>query len=283
MTEIIYADLLLLINLTADFLILLLTSLFSVAAPRLGRFLLSALIGALVGTCTVCIGENGIISVLAVCITPVIMCFVAFGKRRIRAFSGLVFYFYLSSVLLYGGMYAMFSFVSLLGRGSAPSLGFSVSLLLLGGVFIIYMLCSSLCRSGIKRRENQVKAELFDGIRSYSLNLLVDSGNVARDPFSAKPVAVISGSALDKELIRAVSAGFDETITQSEYSHIKPRVIPLKTVSGTSLLYAFIPKSLYIHTGGKKIKADCIVAIDTHDNSFFGRDGIIPQSLIGTV
>lgn len=283
MTQIIYADMLFLINLTADFLILLMASSFFGSGLRPLRFLLSSLFGAIIGTCCALIGSGGIISVLASSLSPPIMCFIAFGKRRRRAFASLIFYFYLSSVLMYGGMYAMISFISLFGNGSAPTLGFTLTLLVLGTFFIIYTLFSSLCSSGIKRQDNQVKAELSDGIRSYSLNLLVDSGNIARDPFSAKPVAVISGGALDKELIRAVSAGFDKECTNTEYSHIKPRVIPLKTVSGTSLLYAFVPESLYIHTYGKKIKADCIVAIDTHDNSFFGKDGIIPQSLLGIV
>lgn len=176
----------------------------------------------------------------------------------------------------------MASVFSMIFRGLDISNGFILTVLFITATVFIYLLFSSFCSKAYKRDENCVRADMFDGKKNYSLSLLVDSGNMARDPFSAKPVVIINRNALDSELLDAVCSAFDEKDKDKCYNHIKPRVIPMKTVSGTTLLYAFVPESMHIILGNKKIKADCIIAIDSHENAFFGNDGIIPKVLLQT-
>ncbi len=277
MTVIIYADILFLLNMVSDFLILFLTGMFSGTGLKFSRAVISALIGAFIGTLLLCVDNVGIAAALITVTTPLLLCFAAFGKRSPPAFWNLVFYFYLSAVMLFGGVYAMSSVITLFFSNADLSGKALIAFLLIGAVTLIYLIFSSLTGRGLKRKTNEVKAELFDGVKSYSLNLLVDSGNMAKDPFSQKPVAIISAESLDRKLVEAVCDSDRENV---EYNFIRPRVIPIKTVSGTALLYAFIPKKMYILSDGEKLTTDCIVAIDNRNNPFFGKDGIIPHGLV---
>lgn len=146
--------------------------------------------------------------------------------------------------------------------------------------FAACLLFSTRISRGVRVKENSVKAELFDGYRTYTLDLICDSGNFAKDPFSGKPVSVISKNSIDSELLKALSATFSENEATGNYIGIRPRVIPIKTVNGISLLYAFIPKSMYIIRGKEKLPIDTIVAIDNRENAFFGKDGIISSQII---
>lgn len=283
MTRVIYADLLFFINFLADFLIIYLTGVFFGCGCRLSGSLLSALLGASIGTVCICFGNAGLCALLIIIIAPPLMCLIAFGKRSIRTFGRLIFYFFFSSVILYGGVYAMAAVFSLIFRGIDISKCFLFTILFIIATVFLYLVFSSLCSKAYKRDEGCVRVDIFDGKRNYSLSLLVDSGNMARDPFSAKPVVIVSKNAFDNELLSAVCSAFDNDDKNSGYGHIKPRVIPMKTVSGTTLLYAFVPESMHIIIGKKKIKADCIIAIDSHENAFFGNDGLIPKVLIETV
>lgn len=284
MTRIIYADLLFIINLFSDFFIIYLTGQFSGTGCSFGRLVLSSFIGALSGTAILCLDASGPGTVLFILLIPPLLCITAFKKRSIRALADIIVYFFFSSVILYGGVYAMASVISVFFGKAAVRERFIFTLLLIAAVFFVYILYSSFFTRGLKRKEKRVTAELNDGHRKYDLELLVDSGNLAKDPFSAKPVVIVRGSSLDKELIDALSHSFEEGYERIvSYKHIRPRVIPMKTVSGTALLYAFIPESMFILIDKKRIRADCIIAIDNHENSFFGKDGIIPETLLQTL
>lgn len=281
MTRIIYADLLFIINFLADFIVIYLTGTFSGLGINFIKLLISSIIGAISGTVILSSASPGVAAALYTILSPCLICFITFGKRRLSTFANTVFYFYLSSVLLYGGIYAMASITTLFLHGITIPDGFLFTLIFFGAVALIYVIFNSWINRSINQVKHYVKAELFDGLKTYNLNFLVDTGNMAKDPFSAKPVVIVNANALDSELLYAVckSLEYDNNL----YNNIKPRVIPMKTVSGTALLYAFVPESMYIYIGKKKYKIDCIVAIDQHENAFLGKDGIIPETLLRTV
>lgn len=280
MVTYIYADLLFLINMLADYLILYLTGRFTLAHTSFIRLILGALAGAVLGTLSVCMDMSGIILTLLILSTPLLMCFISFGRKSARTFFSLIFFFYLSASLLYGGIYAMQSILSNFFGTSQNNLSFVFIIVLLLAAAIIYIVASAFISRGIKRKRDTVRIELCDGCKTYTLNLLCDTGNLARDPFSGKPVTVIKKDAVDNELYTALSGAFEEKNVQSSYRHIKPRVIPIKTVSGTALLYAFIPENMSVYIGNKKRALDSIVALDTHSNAFLGNDGVIPGELL---
>lgn len=280
MTQIIYADLLFIINMLVDFIILIFTGLLSEIGLNFKRITFSALTGAVTAVCIICIFPYGFAYILYTVSFPLILILIAFGRRQIKTFIYITLYFYLSSALLYGGICAMISVISMISGTTEYQVGFAITVLVIAVTAFGYLIFSAFSQRGMKNSTGYVNAELNDGNRTYNLTLLADSGNLAKDPFSAKPVVILKADVLDEALVNAVCHSFPETEPEPAYRHIKPRVIPMKTVSGTTLLYAFIPEKLYIIKGKKKIRADCITAIDMHKNSFFGKDGIIPTSLL---
>ena len=280
MTTVIYADILFFLNMFSDFIILYLTGIFSGNGISFRRTAVCAVLGALIGTAVLCINIKGFAVVLITFLTPLLLCFSAFGKKSPASFGSIIFYFYLSSVLLFGGMYAASSILQMITGNSAFTEKAIVVFLLMLGIALVYLIFSSLSEKGFRHHENLVKAEIYDGIKTYTLELLVDSGNFARDPFSQRPVTIISEQSLDPGLVEAVC---NSETKNTAYTNIRPRVIPIKTVSGTALLYAFIPESMNIFINKKKLKANCIIAIDRRNNPFFGKDGIISGKLLKTL
>ncbi|MBE6704180.1 MAG: hypothetical protein E7583_02855 [Ruminococcaceae bacterium] len=279
MTLTIYADILFFINFLSDFIIIYLTGLFSDTGLRPLRAFISAVIGALCATALLSLSFGGIFASAFAVAFPMIMCFIAFGKRSHRAFWNIVFCFYMSAVLLYGGMYLMMTLYNMLFGLPGFTGRLILTLLFAALALIFYLLFRNLCQRSVKKEHGLVQAELCDGIRTYKLDLLTDSGNMVKDPFSARPVIIINPEHISAELLAAVTGNTAEG-EHTGYAHIKPRVIPVKTVSGTTLLYAFLPQAMYIIQDGKRHKTDCIVAIDGNDNRFFGKDGIIPAALL---
>ena len=280
MTLTIYADILFIINFLSDFVILFITGILADTGLKMRRAFFSALVGSFLAVLVLSYSESGFITAFFAVVFPIVACFIAFGKRRKRSFAVIVFCFYISSALLYGGMYSMMNLYYMFFSSCGISGKVSLTLVFMLCAILIYYAFRGLLRRSIRSGESRVKAELCDGTRTYELTLLVDSGNMAKDPFSSKPVAIISAASLDSGLVTALHSAYENNSESKSYNYIHPRVIPLKTVSGTTLLYAFIPESFFIFTGRKKYPADCIVAVDSHDNSFFGQDGIIPLSLL---
>ena len=114
-----------------------------------------------------------------------------------------------------------------------------------------------------KKPKNAILSVTYKG-KSARLKALRDSGNMLRDPLSGRSVAVISASAAQKLSVSA------DTIN---VSHV--RIIPVKSVGYTGMLYGFLPDLAFVD--GKKLKL--CVAIDQKSSDFSGYDAIIPEDL----
>lgn len=279
MTTVIYADFIFIINMLGDFMILYLTAHFAGARKSFVRFLASSAIGAVFGTFVDCASVCGAARLLLLFPTSLLLCFTAFGKKRMLNFLHILFYLYFSSILLYGGTSAVFYFFTMVQNSKIISASFFPIIIIIATAFLLLILSLKLSSRGLKSNKNSVSVEINDGVQIYKLNLYRDSGNFAKDPFSGMSVTVVSKDSLAPMLYNALSEKLSGDENEGMYSHIKPRVIPIKTVSGTTLLYAFIPESIYICDSKGKHPINSIIAVDTHKNAFFGKDGIIPSDL----
>lgn len=283
MITVIYADLLFIINMLGDIMILYLTAYFASLGRPFLRILVASAVGGIIGALADCAEIVGITRLFLLFPNSLLLCFIVFGRKRLRSFFRIVFYFYFSSILLYGGTSAVFYLFSMLRNTQIPAAGFFVTLIIIGIAFFMLILSLKLSSRGIKSNNSSVTVEINDGVRVFKLNLYCDSGSFAKDPFSGMPVTVVGKDSLDPRLYKALSEKLYGDEENSPYSHIKPRVIPIKTVSGTTLLYAFIPESIHICDSKGKHPIESIIAIDTHQNAFFGKDGVIPSELVDMI
>ena len=143
---------------------------------------------------------------------------------------------------------------------------------------LVYSGAHALWGHNVPSRTAEVR--LSDGVREYRLTLLCDSGNLLRDPLSGKPVTVVKSACLAPELLAALKSTLDGVKAAPDYARTKPRVIPVKTVGGTSLLYAFVPERAELLRGKESYALDTVVAIDTHANAFGDKDGVLPSALL---
>ncbi len=283
MITVIYADLLFIINMLGDIMILYLTACFASLGRPFWRILAASAIGAFFGTLTDCADIDGALRPFILFPISLLLCFTVFGKKRLRSFFRIVFYFYLSSILLYGGTSAVFYLFLMLRDSQATSSSFLSTLTIIAVAFFMLIISLKLSSRAVKYHDGSVTVEINDGVRVFNLDLYRDSGSFAKDPFSGMPVTVVGKDSLDPRLYKALTEKLCGDEENSLYSHIKPRVIPVRTVSGTTLLYAFIPESIHICDGKGKHPIESIIAVDTHQNAFFGKDGVIPSALVDMI
>lgn len=119
-----------------------------------------------------------------------------------------------------------------------------------------------------KREKLPKSADLEIVFKGKALKLcaLRDSGNLLKDPFSGRSVVIISKNASDK---LGVCAG---KLLQGS---ARLRIIPIKSVGYSGLLYAFIPDLVKIDG---KARSVC-VALDPKNRDFSGFDAIIPSNM----
>lgn len=143
---------------------------------------------------------------------------------------------------------------------------FFVVLILSAGIALSY---GFLCKRKVHTRSAQIT--VYCGNDKLKLNLLVDSGNLVTEPFSALPVIIASSCSLPCPYDNPEGSGFPFSI----------RAIPFSTSAGKGCFLGFRPDKIEIEALGKKPKRiDAYIGIDTQRKSYSGYDGLIPASLI---
>lgn len=272
--EVVYADVLFIINFSMDFLILFSAGKLLHLRARALRLSLAAATGALY-----CIGSLFIRSnpLLLLCniLSALIICLIAYGKQDVKTYIRLVLLFLALSALLGGAVTAMYSAIDRLAGGAninsaTPSELSDIPLwlfILLGAVSVLLSYVTGrIFRAGRSRAYANLEVSI-DG-RKQSFYCMIDSGNTLKEPISSLPVAVVAESALTEEMREVFLS-----LRQGETPY-PIRVIPTKTVTGSALLYGTLPDKVYVN--GKERR--CVVAACEFETN--RSDGLIPAELI---
>lgn len=117
----------------------------------------------------------------------------------------------------------------------------------------------------------EMKTEIVFGEHRIRCDLLVDSGNLVTEPFSALPVVILSSAVMPEELREP----------RPETSPVPLRAIPVRTGTGIGLLYGFIPDRVTLcPPSAKRKRVDAVIGIDTECREFGGKDGLLPAALL---
>jgi hypothetical protein len=197
-----------------------------------------------------------------------LICLIAYKVSSFRDLTKSTAVFILSSALLGGLLNAVYGLSGTFAEGiyteiSAPSL-------------IIIAVLSTLIALGYalfckkKTVSKSMRADIYINEEPIKVDLLVDSGNMATEPFSSLPVIILRSSVMPPPL----------DSPELENSPVPLRVIPIKTSSGGGMLFGFIPKKIVLRPlFEKEITVEAAVAIDTKTKSFATYDGLLPYSL----
>ncbi len=258
---VIYADILLVLNLAADYLLLFATArLAGVKFIRL-RGLFSAFVGALYSL-IILFGLPKTVLVLTRILSVLIMVLVAFGKRKIKEVIRLGIIFYVSSFIFSGFMLLINSFAntrSFFAENGIIYFEFSAMGIVVSCVlaFLITEILRRIFRHG--EAEGSFIAKIYYGGNCTVLKGFTDTGNSLTEPFNGTPVAVTSPDSLKYILPESFLSAMENKDLSTEHNF---RLIPCNTVSGSVLMAAFRPGKVVIANENGEFEAeDLLVAI----------------------
>ena len=283
----VYADLLFLINAGMDGLCFCLTGKLLHRKLSLWRVTAGSVLGGLYAVLSLFLNTGQAVVLAADLAICVFICLVAFGGKGNggwkRMLSATGVYFLLSMVM--GGV--MTALYHLLNRAGIPALlpegedGLGAWLFLLltvvGGII-------SLCGGRVFRRSaTRVPCTVsitLDG-RTTTLEGMVDTGNLLRDPVGGRTVICAEGDGLtnilSSEMARALGGDTAclSSLPLAEGRRI--RIIPAGTATGSGLLYGFLPDTVTVAAEGKTPhQVDAVIAIATLENV----QALVPYELI---
>ena len=285
--QIVYVDVLFLINFSMDYLVLYITAALLYLPKNAKRLLFASVLGAIYEICIVVWPGHFMITFLTSIGVSILLCAVAFdfsvqktGKGR----SILVFYFI--NLLFGGAINAVMHLLQHLRPGAyTGTMQPDVKRIVLLAACVLTLVLLSMIRRRRAFPGEIVQVDItYDRNLSQRITCLVDSGNLLTEPFSGLPVILCTMSAVPYERI----------IEQMEKRH-KTCWIPTSTANGTSMLQACVPKEITIDYCTKQKKRDvnkkktprkttcqAAVAFTSQTISHNGRilDGLIPAVLI---
>lgn len=277
MGRVVYADLLFLVDFSMDFLCFFITARLLHRRFFFVRSILAAAIGGVYSVLALLVrfaAPLGFLLSLGVC---VLMCLCAFGvgkvgKAREKGEDGEKASSFFFHTAVYFGVSAgmgglMTAFCNLLNRLSLPldsipatpsSGGLSVWLF---GLLAVVSGGFAMAGGHFFRNTNgneTVSLEIVYQNTTLTLHGMVDSGNLASDPMSGRPVIFVDQEPLSrilpKEQIRAAMEGEFAVFATDSGGRGKIRLIPLQTATGEKMICAFVPDRVRIQKETPKPK-----------------------------
>ncbi len=247
---VVYADILVILNIAVDFLLISATSFILRFKPKLGRKILASVIGGFFSLYIFLPELNLFLNILFKLAVCILMSLSAFGfgstKRFLKANLLL-----LTVTLGYGGiMTAIYSSFRPKGMAVINSVVyFNISPMLLLGFSVFFYLAFSVLLSIFSKHgamSSECDITLRAGNKTANIKGILDTGNSLRDSFGNNEIIIA-----DKCYAESLFGNCDI----NENPDLKPlyRAIPCATVSGNTLLDGFRCETAVINDGKKTV------------------------------
>lgn len=292
--QVIYVDILFLINFCLDYLVLHLAGKILQLKIRPSRLAISAALGAVYAVVTVCLALNGALSLVIHIAVSLLMCYTAFSITKLATFGKLIVLFYVISFLFGGGMSAIYSLAQRLWtstgmpnfmRGGISPFSFIITA---AAIFFVVLCAGSLFAKN--NATKKIEAEVHLKGKTYTFTLLCDSGNLLRDPYSSLPVVLVKSKLLDGVLPPFLftdspcQKAADSMETRRDLVDLKIRLIPIQTAGGRAVVPAIRPDKFYLVDHKGKTEVSAIVAAESDPAcDFDGADGVLPSVLLEAI
>ena len=282
MEQIIYGDILFLINFSMDFLTLFLTGKILHRKMKVRHLLLSAAAGGIYGIAAVMLEGSLIVALLIHAAVSFFMCYIVFGTHLIPCAA----LFYGIGCVMGGAMTALYSLLNRLrGQTYVPATDSASALsgIPLGWMAVTAGICGIVTLAGgrfAQKRRFATETEVRVKFRRKSITFkgITDTGNFLADPFGGAPVIVVPRGVLEPiltpQLARLINSDGEEHFGSLELSEMRRiRMIPLSGVRQEGILVGFIPDVVEIDGISREA---CLAVSDISE-------AIIPAALAGRV
>lgn len=289
MEQVVYADILFLINFSMDFLSLFITG--KIMRKKINPIALiaAAALGAIYAIATLLYQGSELLAVFLHIAVACLLCFICYGGKIVVLFKT-VCIFYGVNFLLGGGISALYYALTknasktVYINGTVNTLYSDIPpvyfFLIAGGVGLLCAFCGRIFAK--KRASEPVCVKVFGQGCSVEFESLCDTGNLLRDPYNGRPVIITGYMTVlpilpfdTKELFRTGDLTVLDKVS-TDISH-RVHVIPSSTVSGGGLLLAYTPDKIII--GGEE-KDACIGILPTKEKNDFGGYPAITPSIL---
>lgn len=274
---VVYADVLLLINFSMDFVSLYTVSKLMHLKTVFLKLILASSVGALYSLCDFLVNwHSPVMAIFTNFCFSVIMCLIAFGNMKIHIFliSGV---FYCICFILGGAITGIYSIMGEKWNilNEAGYIYTDISLLEVLCLSVISLIFAYFITKQIKKRSINKTSKLSVTIKGVTsnLNAFVDSGCLVKEPITNKEVVF-----LKKELFKTF---FDDALEITPQLHIKDGLricaVPVTTLTGKDVLFGIHPDKVVCD--GINVDA-VIVFADAHSLKFNGSDALISNNLL---
>lgn len=283
MVQVIYGDVLLLIDFCMDFFVLYLTGVFLRRSTKTICIAGAALVGGIYSVAEVFINGNDILDFIISIAVGTLMCYISFGGYK---FIKTVIVFFAISAMCGGIMMAVFY---CLGSyhfdmfGNMRGYAYTHIPMWLFALLALFSLGVSLVFSHLGRERAEKKsanAEVFRNGKSVKIRVLYDSGNLVKEPISGKYVIFAKSEAIKSLLsdseISALNSGNSEVLLKNRF-----RIVTAHGIEGNSKTYfAFHPDKMLAEEGKRRQECDVYIALSEAEGIFGENEGIANPAII---
>lgn len=292
MQEIVYGDILFIINFSMDFLALFITACILHRKVNTLALILASGIGAVYAVMSLFIEGNTLLTFMINIGVSALMCYIVFAADKVIGYFKSVLIFYTVSFISGGGITALYNLLNshrgtqkVYMNGNIASIASDIPLHYFIILAVVSLILSLICGRVFNRKSKQKNASVtaMSNHTSITFDSLVDSGNLLKEPISGIPVIVTNYNTLKPILPEALYPVFENHDTnilyQLDFSLIRRvKVIPMTAVGHSGILMGFIPDRLIVD--GIDVEA-CIAAdMSERDNDFGGYEAVMPAILI---
>ncbi|MBR5321917.1 MAG: sigma-E processing peptidase SpoIIGA [Clostridia bacterium] len=254
--------------------------------PR--RITISSIIGALYSLVILSLNLPTVIGGIISIGMAFLLTLTAYGKQKTSTFLKNTVVFYIVNFALGGGITAICNLLNMWQnkRNVLINGAFDVIYgdLPFGILAILALLCgffSLVSGRLIKKKSAERKCFLYISFNqnSTTLEALVDSGNLLREPLSGKAVIIVTFNEIRKlipiELIPLFKSKDTSLLEHSVFAS-KIRIIPISTIGGNGLLFGLLADMVKLD----EKEVDVYIAITTESDSFGGFPAVVPLEII---
>lgn len=274
---VIYADVLFALNFSMNYVSLYLAGKLTHDSTKVLRISIASAVGGVLGCAVSIIGIVGLPLLLFEIGAAVVMSMITFGVssvRRVVLDSAAVF----AVASLIGGIMTFGDNIAFRELGGTRHL-YEVILLAISA-FASVIFGISLLSARSKTKTAEITAELGGKVSRFTA--LIDSGNLVKDPISARPAILASADVLTSILGDSTSAlaeGRLDMIT-SEKLTSRLRCVPVCSHGRSSLEYGVIPDKVTVLSGGKRRDVEAVIVPEKRSREAYGGfDATCPSSL----